>query len=211
MLAKCKAVGDRLEEEHRPAAIASWWFYLQGLWHSGLRREESLDLHWTDRTRLCVEDLDCDRPMIWIPGGKEKGNRDRVLPMAPEFAEFLREVPQGRRHGYVFNPLSRRVDYCERLTAKQIGSVVSEIGEAATVKVSESGGKVKFASCHDLRRSFGERWASRVMPPVLQELMRHQQFPVVANRSECVAERQLAIVAVRSDSTLSVDRCSLVF
>ena len=38
-----------------------------------------------------------------------------------------------------------------------------------------------------------------------------QQFPVVANRSECVAERQLAIVLVRSDSTLSVDRCSLVF
>jgi integrase len=107
MLQKCKAVGDRFEEGHRPVVIASWRFYLEGLWHSGLRREESLDLHWTDRTRLCVEDLDCDRPMIWIPGGKEKGNRDRVLPMAPEFAEFLREVPQGRRHGFVFNPLSR--------------------------------------------------------------------------------------------------------
>jgi hypothetical protein len=23
---------------------------------------------------------------------------------------------------------------------------------------------VKYASCHDLRRSFGERWAARVMP-----------------------------------------------
>jgi hypothetical protein len=32
----------------------------------------------------------------------------------------------------------------------------------------------KFASAHDLRRSFGERWASRVMPQVLMELMRHE-------------------------------------
>ena len=31
----------------------------------------------------------------------------------------------------------------------------------------------KYASGHDLRRSFGNRWASRVKPPVLQRLMRH--------------------------------------
>ena len=33
--------------------------------------------------------------------------------------------------------------------------------------------KVKFASAHDLRRSFGSRWAIRVMPVVLQQLMLH--------------------------------------
>ena len=27
---------------------------------------------------------------------------------------------------------------------------------------------------HDLRRSFGEQWASRVMPQVLMELMQHE-------------------------------------
>ena len=37
-------------------------------------------------------------------------------------------------------------------------------------------GKVKFASAHDLRRSFGERWALRVMPQVLMELMRHEDI-----------------------------------
>ena len=36
--------------------------------------------------------------------------------------------------------------------------------------------KVKYASAHDLRRSFGERWATRVMPQVLQELMRHESI-----------------------------------
>ena len=36
--------------------------------------------------------------------------------------------------------------------------------------------KVKYASAHDMRRSFGERWASRVMPQVLMELMRHESI-----------------------------------
>jgi len=31
----------------------------------------------------------------------------------------------------------------------------------------------KYASAHDLRRSFGTRWASRVKPATLQLLMRH--------------------------------------
>ncbi len=31
----------------------------------------------------------------------------------------------------------------------------------------------KYASAHDLRRSFGTRWAKRVMPAVLKRLMRH--------------------------------------
>ncbi len=181
MLGKVQKVilsaGVRLPDGRKPVVVESWKHYLDGLWHSGLRLEESIDLHWTDRTRLCVEDLDCDRPMIWIPGDKEKGNRDRVLPMAPEFAEFLRETPQGRRHGFVFAPLSRQKRYGDdRMTANRVSCIVSDIGKAASVKVSETGGKVKFASAHDLRRSFGERWSSRVMPNILQELMRHENI-----------------------------------
>jgi len=34
----------------------------------------------------------------------------------------------------------------------------------------------KFASAHDLRRTFGTRWARRVMPATLQLLMRHQSI-----------------------------------
>ena len=48
---------------------------------------------------------------------------------------------------------------------------MSKIGEAAGVIVNKAEGK--FASAHDLRRSFGTRWARRVMPAVLQRLMRH--------------------------------------
>ena len=32
----------------------------------------------------------------------------------------------------------------------------------------------KFASAHDLRRAFGQRWSGRVLPNVLRELMRHE-------------------------------------
>ena len=34
----------------------------------------------------------------------------------------------------------------------------------------------KFASAHDLRRSFGTRWSSRVKPVTLQLLMRHKSI-----------------------------------
>jgi integrase len=34
----------------------------------------------------------------------------------------------------------------------------------------------RYAGCHDLRRSFGERWSGRVMPQVLMELMRHESM-----------------------------------
>jgi len=36
--------------------------------------------------------------------------------------------------------------------------------------------KVKYASAHDLRRAFGERWAARLMPAQLMELMRHESI-----------------------------------
>ena len=52
--------------------------------------------------------------------------------------------------------------------------IVSKIGREAKVVVDKS--RNKFATAHDLRRSFGERWAARVMPQVLMELMRHESI-----------------------------------
>ena len=62
-----------------------------------------------------------------------------------------------------------------------MGRTFSAIGKKAGVKVKTETGKngqlvVKYASAHDLRRSFGLRWASRVMPQVLMELMRHESI-----------------------------------
>ena len=121
----------------------------------------------------------CNRANIrccGFPAHLEKGNQDRLLPMAPEFAEFLLQTPESQRKGYVFNPLprSRR---SQRLGVARAIKTISDIGEKAGIKVNtDQAGKVKYASAHDLRRSFGQRWASRVMPQVLMELMRHESI-----------------------------------
>ena len=162
-------------------AAESWRFYLRGLWASGLRLQESLELRWEDAFGAMVVDMGGRRPMLRIPAESEKGNTHRLLPMAPEFAELLDEVPVDRRRGRVFvlpcGPVSP--------TRFTVGPLVSAIGEAAGVVVNQrqrrgKDGKAetvkKFASAHDLRRSFGFRWSRLVMPPVLKELMRHSKI-----------------------------------
>lgn len=158
----------------------SWQHLLRGLWLSGLRIGEALNLHWTDEGLLRI-DLSCRYPMLRIPAEREKGHKDRLLPLAPEFAEFLLAVPEAQRHGYVFDPLAIRADkQGQRLGQQQVERVVAAVGKAAGVKVAERPKgetvAVKYASCHDLRRSFGDRWAARVMPQVLMELMRHESI-----------------------------------
>ena len=92
--------------------------------------------------------------------------------MAPEFAELLRQADDSDRVGYVFTPAAR-MPSCGRLGTQQVRRVIQDVGRLANIVVSEGGQKRKFASAHDLRRSFGLRWSERVMPQVLKELMRH--------------------------------------
>ena len=44
------------------------------------------------------------------------------------------------------------------------------------VIVTDGAAEGKNAGAHDLRRSFGERWASRIMPQTLMEPMRHEDI-----------------------------------
>lgn len=162
--------------EISPAVIESWRHYLRGLWLSGLRLAESLELYWDRDDRLCI-DLSGRFPMLRIPAELEKGHKDRLLPIAPEFAEFLQATPEEERTGRVFRPLANRSD-AGLPGPDRVMKVIAAIGRAAGVKVHThpTSGKVKHATAHDLRRSFGERWAQRVMPPVLQQLMRHESI-----------------------------------
>lgn len=47
---------------------------------------------------------------------------------------------------------------------------------ALSLRLMPATGRQKFASAHDLRRSFGDRWSRRVLPQHLQELMRHESI-----------------------------------
>jgi integrase len=154
-----------------------WERYLRGLDASGLRLEESLDLRWEDDGRIRPRFAEGRLPVLVIPAECEKGFMDREHPMAPELALMLQEVPIARRKGFVFR-LNGRGHGGGRLQANAVSKIVSDIGKAAGVKVytNPRTGKVKFASAHDLRRTFGERWAARLMPVQLMELMRHKNI-----------------------------------
>jgi integrase len=179
------------------AAAASWRFYLRGLWLSGLRLSESLSLRWDDAPGVIVVDFSGRRPMLRIPSEAQKARRDTLLPMTPDFAALLQSVPEGQRLGRVFKLLA--VDGSPMAASRfMVGPVVSAIGEAAGVVVDErqKGGKTvrKFASAHDLRRAFGVRWAARVMPNDLRELMRHTDVGTtmkfyVGQNAESTADR----------------------
>ena len=92
--------------------------------------------------------------------------------MAPEFAAFLLQTPEAERRGRVFKPLG--IDAKAVVGYFRVSQTISRIGKLAGVKVATDPrmGKVKYASAHDFRRSFGERWSTRVMPQVLMALMR---------------------------------------
>ncbi|MCH8043771.1 MAG: site-specific integrase [Planctomycetes bacterium] len=156
--------------------VASWKRYLEGLWLSGLRLTESRELYWDRDDKLRV-DLTGRRPMMRIPAELEKGHKDRLLPITPDFAEFLLRTPKGERRGRVF-PLVPQRKRDGQPHWRHVSKVISDIGKAAGVKVytNPRTKAVKCASAHDLRRSFGARWARRVVPHVLMELMRHEDI-----------------------------------
>jgi hypothetical protein len=136
-------------------AAPSWEYYLEGLWWSGLRLAESLELYWDRQDKLSV-DMTGRRPMLRIPAELEKGNQDRLLAMAPEFGEFLERTPPEDRKGRVFKLKSPSGRPGWAMRSDTISKRVCDIGEKAAVKVEETTRKgephIKFASAHDLRR-----------------------------------------------------------
>lgn len=180
------------------AAAPSWRHWMEGLWWGGFRLEESLELYW-DRPDKMRPDLSGKHPMLRIRDWLEKGHRDRLLPLAPEFADFLKRTPEDLRVGPVFilrgivDRLGRPPRCSDTRDADWIGRICSRIGKAAGIVVDAAdGGKVKYASAHDLRRSFGVRWAQRVMPPVLQQLMRHEDIKTTMKYYVSINAEQLA-------------------
>ena len=156
------------------AKAKPWQDYLEALWLSGLRLAESLALSWDDDAPLRVEITKRrGRPMprLHIEGHMQKNGQTQKLPLSPDFREWLLNVPQDDRTGPVFKLPGIRLNVVDR--DARVGLIVAEFGKMAGVVVSGKGETAKCASAHDLRRSFGDRWAERVMPPVLQKLMRH--------------------------------------
>ena len=155
----------------RKTNVPLWTRYLTGLWLSGLRLEESTILSWDDDAPFAI-DLSGRHPRFRIYAEAEKGRQDRYLPMTPDFAQLIEQTPKADREGLVFKLAGAGAD--AGMSLKRICRVVSAIGKKAGVIVNKGTGK--YASAHDLRRSFGTRWAPRVKPATLQLLMRHRSI-----------------------------------
>lgn len=151
------------------AAEASWKFLLRGLWLSGLRLGEAMQLRWERGPWISIDIADPARPVLIVPGKRQKSGEEQRLPLTADFGAFLAEIDPEQRSGFVFAPIGAKG---RRANAdSDVGRTISAIGKSAGVLVDES--REKFASAHDLRRSFGARWSTEVMPAVLKELMRH--------------------------------------
>ena len=93
---------DVTKEVVGPESAESWRFLLQGLWWSGLRLGEALSLTWHPSETLYLDFESGKYPLFRISGSAEKGGKDRLLPMAPEFAKFVK--PMRQKTGFVFCP-----------------------------------------------------------------------------------------------------------
>lgn len=189
-----KIVGD--------TAAPSWSRLLIGLWLSGLRIEESVRLVWGDGKRhestLWIDTISGKYPLLGVVAEAEKGNQDRLLPLTPDFGRWLLNTPQHQRTGPVFPLVKRRRK--DVVNADHVSKVISEIGILSKVQVNSSG---KFASAHDLRRTFGLRWSQRLMPAELQQLMRHADIATTMRFYAMVEAQSFAERLWKNDSTLS--------
>lgn len=148
----------------------SWRHLMIGLNLSGLRLGEAFDVWWDKPDMIIPLNIDGRRPVWQFPARLHKSRKETLCPMTPDFVEFLRSIPKKRRRGPLFSPQGqtraiRSPDFA--------GRTISEAGDAAKIVVNHVDGEPVYATAHDLRRTFGDRWAARVMPAVLKELMRH--------------------------------------
>lgn len=136
-----------------------------GIWLTGLRLSEAWHLHWSrGPVRL---DMGGEFPRIIFDAEGQKNDTDEVVPLAPDAIRYLRNLDS--RSGYVFGFPGQRSG---RVLPHRVGQTISEIGRHSGIAT----GRDEFASAHDLRRSFGNRWALRVHPLVLKSIMRHSEL-----------------------------------
>jgi integrase len=146
--------------------------FMRGLYATGLRLSEAMKARWESGSDVFPLFADGRHP-VWVFGATQKNGREEQSPITPEGAEFLLSIPPGERHGFIFELNGRS----GRLTETTVSKLISQIGEAAGIQVAPINprtGKPKYASAHDLRRSFAQGLAYRVSPAVLKLAMRHK-------------------------------------
>lgn len=146
-----------------PCEVEKWELFLRGLWWGGLRMSEAFLLNWKRGSAIEARISEQDGDTLKFRGHAQKNGKNQTIPMAPEFADLIRDMaPNGNYHKLVLRP---SMD----VGLKWIETRINLAGRRAGIKVADN----KWATAHDLRRSFGTRWAKKLMPADLQAMMRH--------------------------------------
>jgi len=145
----------------RPNDRAKYERFIRGLRLSGLRIEEAEKLDW-EKGPVRLDLYGARHPRILLGVEGHKGRRNEILPITPDFAEFIAQTPESERKGRVFKVSSK---------ARRI---VSAIGRASGIIINEADGT--YVSAKYLRKTFATYWSYRVRPIILQRLMRHKDI-----------------------------------
>lgn len=148
-----KIVAEEFERLLLVAPNEDWDALMRIAWHTGMRRTEMLDLTWDGANDAPWVDLAQSR--IWLPAAYNKADEDQWLPIHADLAPTL-QAHKERRGG--------------KGKVIRLSPSPREVSRAFTELARKAGLRI---SLHDLRRSFGSRYASVVTAPVLQRLMRH--------------------------------------
>jgi len=176
---------DATEKLTGPEAAPSWRYVLRGLWSSGLRLAELMNLSWDDPSMIRPVWPRCGDPVLEIPHELQKNDTEESIPLLPWFEAVLLQTDEVDRTRWVFNPASLqtrigRRPRLDRPTSEWVGRVVSKIGKKAGVVVAPAnpkrGTQAKFASSHDLRRSCAQRLDDAgVREEDIMRVTRHRQ------------------------------------
>lgn len=145
-----KIVAEQFERLLEKAPSDLWRAYMATAWYTGMRRNEMLDLSWDDKD---LPTFDFRDNKVRIPAAYNKSDEDQWIPLHPELKEIVEALP-GDRKGKIF----------------PFHGVPREVSRKFTKLARSAGLKI---TLHDLRRSFGSRYAAVVPAAVLQRLMRH--------------------------------------
>lgn len=147
---------------------AEWKRLLELLWLSGLRLGEALALTWGDSYPLVEMDAK-PYPLIIFSPASHKSRKDDAVTVPPDLFEWLKRTPPAKRKGRVASAPNK---LGVNMPLDKASDRISQIGVLAHVSTGDG----KYATAHDLRRSFGTRWAAKVSPHSLQQMMRHKSF-----------------------------------
>src|SRR5262249_11413649 len=131
-----KITAEEFERLFEAAPDPLWAAFIATAWYTGMRRNQMLDLVWSGEDGRPWLDFKDNR--VRIPAAYNKSDAAQWVPLPPQLAELL--LPLRRPRGRVF-PLST--------SPMEVSRKFTRLAKKVGLKIS----------LHDLRRSFGSRYA----------------------------------------------------